>query len=122
MATILYFSETTLLWIVALFFVVGIAWRSLCFLICLFRKRPVSRHGIWQRCINLLRSGIPFHKAALKRPVYAFLRYSFHVCLFVAPIWFSGHIVLWEESFFEWYWTPLPDTAVDWMTLFVLFA
>jgi len=36
------------------------------------------------------------------------------------PIWFSGHVYLWEESRFEWYWTPLPDLWADWMTLAVL--
>jgi ferredoxin len=31
-------------------------------------------------------------------------------------------VSLWEESRFEWYWTPLPDEWADWMSLAVLAA
>jgi nitrate reductase gamma subunit len=44
----------------------------------------------------------------------------FHICLIVVPIWFSGHISLWEESRFEWSWTPIPDGLADRMTLIFL--
>jgi formate hydrogenlyase subunit 6/NADH:ubiquinone oxidoreductase subunit I len=64
----------------------------------------------------------PFHRAAHKKPFYAAFRYAFHACLFIVPIWFSGHVYLWEESRFEWYWTPLPDVWADRMTLAVLGA
>jgi nitrate reductase gamma subunit len=57
----------------------------------------------------------------IKRPVYTTLRYIFHACLVVVPIWFSGHIVLWEESSFELYWTEIPDEWADWMTILLLF-
>jgi Pyruvate/2-oxoacid:ferredoxin oxidoreductase delta subunit len=63
---------------------------------------------------------LPFHKAFSKKPFYAALRYLFHGCLFVVPIWLSGHIVLWSESRFEWDWMALPDALADWMTLFIL--
>jgi Pyruvate/2-oxoacid:ferredoxin oxidoreductase delta subunit len=55
--------------------------------------------------------------AATKKPLYASLRYLFHLCLFIVPIWLSGHIVLWSESRFEWDWTPLPEPVADGMTL-----
>lgn len=61
-----------------------------------------------------------FHKGALKRPLYAALRYVFHACLLIIPIWYSGHIILWEESQLQWYWTPIPDAWADWMTLLLL--
>ena len=48
------------------------------------------------------------------------LAYIFHICLIIVPIWFSGHISLWEESRFEWSWTPIPDGLADWMTLIFL--
>jgi NAD-dependent dihydropyrimidine dehydrogenase PreA subunit len=63
---------------------------------------------------------LPFHKGAIKRPFYAVLRYIFHACLLIIPIWYSGHIFLWEESRLQWYWTPIPDVWADWMTLLLL--
>jgi ferredoxin/nitrate reductase gamma subunit len=62
----------------------------------------------------------PFHTAVLKNPVYSLLRYVFHICLFVVPIWLAGHISLWEDSSLEWSWSPLPDEWADWMTLLLL--
>ena len=76
------------------------------------------------RCIYLFkifgRFPAPFHKAALKKPLYTLLRYVFHICLFVVPIWLAGHISLWEDSSLEWSWIPLPDELADWMTLLLL--
>ena len=77
-----------------------------------------------ERCIYLFkifgRFPAPFHKAALKKPLYTLLRYVFHICLFVVPIWLAGHISLWEDSSLEWSWIPLPDELADWMTLLLL--
>jgi len=56
---------------------------------------------------------LPFHKAVVKKPIQAILRYVFHLCMFIVPIWFSGHIVLWSESKFEWEWVELPDACAD---------
>jgi len=62
----------------------------------------------------------PFHMAVFKRPIYSSLRYIFHICLFVVPIWFASHISLWEESSLQWSWTSIPDGWADWMTLLLL--
>jgi ferredoxin len=40
--------------------------------------------------------------------------------MIVVPIWFSGHIVLWEESGFGWYWDAISDEWADWLTLLFL--
>jgi formate hydrogenlyase subunit 6/NADH:ubiquinone oxidoreductase subunit I len=122
MGTILYFIETTLLWIVAFVLMAGLGWRLLFFVVAIFRKRTFSRHSTWHRFITLTVILVPFHRAILKRPIYAAVRYAFHACLFIVPVWFSGHIVLWEESRLEWYWTPLPDAWADGGTLAVLGA
>jgi ferredoxin len=55
-----------------------------------------------------------------KKPWYASLRYIFHICMVVVPLWFSGHIILWSFSRFEWEWTALPDVWADWMTILLL--
>jgi len=122
MDAFLYFVETTLLWIVAFFFVTGALVRALFFVVSIFRSRPHSRHGFLNRCVTLLGVFAPFHRAFVKKPLYTTTRYAFHAFVFILPIWFSGHVSLWEESRFEWYWTPLPDVWADWMTLSVLTA
>jgi ferredoxin len=113
--------EGPLLWIVFLVFLAGLLVRSLFFLGTLIK----SNGGLQEtKRISiptiLARFFLPFHKAFLKKPFYAALRYIFHVCLFVVPIWLSGHIVLWSESRFEWDWSALPDAWADWMTLTLL--
>ena len=122
MGELLYFAETTLLYIVAIFLVAGIILRVLFFIVNIFRSRPFSRSSVLKRFVTLFGIVVPFHRALLKKPVYTTIRYAFHACLIVVPIWFSGHVYLWEESRFEWYWTPLPDQWADRLTLFVLFA
>jgi ferredoxin len=120
MGELLYFAETTLLYLVAIFFVAGTLFRGLFFVVNIFRSRPFSRRSVLHRFVTLFGIVVPFHRAVLKKPVYTTIRYAFHACLIVLPIWFSGHVYLWEESRFEWYWTPLPDEWADRMTLFVL--
>ena len=122
MGELLYFVETTLLWMVAGFFLTGIVLRSLFFVFSILRARPLGRRSVIHRFVTLFGVFAPFHRAVLKKPVYTPIRYAFHACIFIVPIWFSGHVNLWEESRFEWYWTPLPDVWVDWMTLSVLAA
>lgn len=120
MGELFYFAETTLLWMVAVFFLTGIVIRSLFFVVNIFRSRPFSRRSVLNRFVTLFGVFAPFHRAVLKKPGYTTIRYAFHACIFIVPIWFSGHVSLWEESRFEWYWTPLPDEWADRITLFVL--
>ena len=63
---------------------------------------------------------LPFHKALQKRPFYSVLRYLFHICLFVVPIWLAGHVTVLEMSSLGWSWAALPDGVADAMTLFVI--
>jgi len=116
------FAEGPLLWIVFVLFGTGLLLRTAFFVLSIIRRRPsLDRHIVFNaRPFLILRLLLPFHNAVLKKPFYSLLRYGFHVCLFVVPIWFSGHVGLWEESRFEWYWTPIPDEWADAMTLILL--
>lgn len=118
------FAEGPLLWIVFVLFGTGLLLRTFFFGLCIIRRRPsLNRHPAFNaRPFLILRLLLPFHNAFLKKPLYSLLRYVFHICLFVVPIWLAGHISLWEGSRFEWYWTPLPDDWADTMTLIVLAA
>jgi len=114
------FVEGPLLWIVFLLFLVGVFTRF-CFFVYSIIKNDKYK-GF--RSLHLLavvgRFVVPFHSAIRNHTIYAILRYAFHVCLIVVPICLSGHIVLWEESRFEWNWVALPDIWADGMTLLLL--
>jgi NAD-dependent dihydropyrimidine dehydrogenase PreA subunit len=101
-------------------FFAGIGIRAFCFVRGILKSPRRPKPGWGYVLVSLGRSLFPFHMGAKKRPVYTCLRYVFHVCLFVVPIFLFGHIVLWEESRFEWGWTALPDTWADRLTLLVL--
>ena len=118
------FAEGPLLWIVFVLFAAGLLLRTIFFVLNIIRRRPSQdpHPAFSARPFLILRLLLPFHNAVLKKPLYSLLRYAFHVCLFVVPIWYAGHISLWEESRFEWYWTPIPDEWADTMTWVVLAA
>ena len=118
------FAEGPLLWIVFILFGAGLILRTAFFVLSMVRRRPTfDRRSIFEAGpILMARLLLPFHRAFVGKPFYTLLRYGFHVCLFVVPIWLAGHVSLWEESRFEWFWTPLPDDWADTMTLIVLAA
>ncbi len=118
------FAEGPLLWIVFILFGMGLILRTVFFVLSILRPhRSLERRPIFDaRPFLIARLLLPFHNAFVKKPLYTLLRYGFHLCLFVVPIWLAGHVSLWEESRFEWYWAPLPDNWADGLTLFVLAA
>jgi len=116
------FVEGPLLWIAFLTFFIGSILRA-ALLLSVSRKRDkiVYQYFSWKYVLATFgRWLLPLNKAVVKNPVFTILGYMFHICLIVVPIWFSGHISLWEESRFEWSWTPIPDGLADWMTLIFL--
>ncbi len=114
------FVNGPLLWVAFLVFIVGLLTRLTLFSSAIVRDNGGENGGLGYYMITFARSALPFHQAAPKKPVYAALRYAFHLCLFAVPIWLSGHIVLWSESRLEWDWAALPDAWADAMTIFVV--
>jgi len=115
-----FFVEGPLLWIACIALIIGILTRVVFFLFSITQGNH-DNHFRWSYFLATLgRSFLPFHRAVTKKPLYAIPRYIFHLCLIVVPMWFSGHIVLWEESRFGWSWTALPDAWIDWMALIVI--
>jgi NAD-dependent dihydropyrimidine dehydrogenase PreA subunit len=113
-------AEGPLLKVVFLLFCIGIITRIVFFISSIIKgSQTVDKKGPYF-FLNFIRFFIPFYRAVPKKPLYASLRYVFHFCLFVVPIWLAGHISLWEESTLEWYWISLPQEWADWMTLIVL--
>lgn len=116
------FVEGPLLWIAFLTFFIGSILRAALFL-SVSRKRDkiIYQYFSWKYVLATFgRWLLPLNKDVIKNPIFTILGYMFHICLIVVPIWFSGHISLWEESRFEWSWTPIPDGLADWMTLIFL--
>jgi formate hydrogenlyase subunit 6/NADH:ubiquinone oxidoreductase subunit I len=101
-------------------FCVGVLVRFALFLASVFKNPPDGNDKKGYFLSTFARFLVPFHRAVPKKPFYASLRYLFHLCLFIVPIWLAGHIALWEESRFEWIWISLPDEWADWMTLVFL--
>jgi ferredoxin/nitrate reductase gamma subunit len=116
-----YFVEGPLLQIVFYIFIIGIVVRITFFFYSIIRSGRGKELKPLYFLKNFILSFFPLHKVLVKRPLYATLRYIFHACLIVVPIWFSGHIVLWEESSWQWYWTAIPDEWADRMTLLLIF-
>ena len=118
----LIWSEEGGLAIVLYAFAIGLSLRFLFFVGRLLYAELGARHayGLLTTAFNILRALLPYHRRALKAPFYAGLRYVFHACLFIVPIWFSGHVTMWEESSLEWYWIPMDDKTADLMTLAVI--
>jgi Pyruvate/2-oxoacid:ferredoxin oxidoreductase delta subunit len=114
------FVNGPLIWVAFSVFIVGVLTRLAFFFSSVLRDPEGKEKGWAYYLSNIGRSLLPFHRAALKMPVYAGLRYVFHICLFAVPIWLSGHIVLWSESRLEWDWTALPDAWADGMTILVV--
>ncbi|MBN1107028.1 MAG: 4Fe-4S binding protein [Deltaproteobacteria bacterium] len=116
------FAEGPLLWVVFIIFLAAVVFRLFFFVLKIAGSGNPQRSGAGYYLATFGRFLIPFHKAVAKKPGYALLRYVFHLCLFIVPIWLGGHIVLWSQSRFEWDWTSLPDSWADWMTIFVVAA
>lgn len=114
------FIEGTLLRAVFIIFAAAVIARIAFFICSIIKSRKEKNGGLLYIPLIFGRFFSPLHMAFLKKPVYASLRYIFHICLFVVPIWLAGHISMWEDSRLEWSWTPIPENWADWMTLIVL--
>ena len=116
------FVEGPLLWIAFLIFIIGSLIRVAIFVSLSTKKdKIIYQHFSWKYVFaTLVRWILPLNKDLVKNPVFSILGYIFHICLIVVPIWYAGHITLWEESRFEWSWSSIPDGLADWMTLIFL--
>lgn len=113
-------AQGTLLKIALAVFGAVVIARMIVFITSIIKSAIGNKSGLTYLITVFGRFLAPFHRALLKKPFYSILRYIFHACLFVVPIWYSGHISLWAESKLGWSWTSIPDKWADWMTLLLL--
>ncbi|RJR42954.1 MAG: nitrate reductase [Desulfobacteraceae bacterium] len=116
------FAVGPLLWISFLVFLIGSLLRVILFFYVSSQKdKAIYRYFRWKYVLATIgRWLFPFNKDVAKNPVFTILAYVFHICLIVVPIWFSGHITLWEESRLGWSWSSIPDGLADVMTIVLL--
>jgi ferredoxin len=114
------FAEGPLLWIVFLLFLTGVSARLIFFGIKILTSPKGDQGRVGFSVPVFGRFLLPFHKAIAKKPLYAVIRYVFHLSLFIVPIWLAGHVSLWEESRLGWTWSTIPDKVADWMTILVI--
>jgi nitrate reductase gamma subunit len=116
------FVEGPLLWVAFLTFIIGSILRAVLFLAVSKKKdKNIYQHFQWKYVLSTwFRWLLPLNKDVTKNPVFTILGYVFHFCLIVVPIWLVGHVTLWEESRFEWFWITLPGGVADWMTIILL--
>jgi len=114
------FAEGPLLWVVFLLFLSGVSARLIFFGIKILTSPKADQGRLGFSMPIFGRFLLPFHKAIAKKPLYALIRYVFHLSLFILPIWLTGHVSLWEESRLGWTWSTIPDKVADWMTILVI--
>lgn len=116
----LLFSEGPMLLCAILVFAIGVFLRIIFFFYAIMGGSKYDHFILKYLLPSFGRFFLPLHKAVMAAPLYTSLRYIFHACMFITPIWYSGHIDLWEQSRFGWSWSALPDQMIDLMTLLVL--
>jgi formate hydrogenlyase subunit 6/NADH:ubiquinone oxidoreductase subunit I len=114
------FAEGPLFWIVSILFVAVVLSRLFFFFLKIVGGPRPRGEGAAYPFHAMGRALFPLHKVFRKNFAYAALRYIFHFCLFVTPLWLSGHIMLLSESRLRWDWAALPDAWADRMTLLVM--
>lgn len=71
---------------------------------------------------SLLHWVFPFAGVSTRsRPLFTVISFSFHICLFVTPLFLMGHAVLLQKAFGVRWWS-LPESVADIMTLVVIFG
>ncbi len=91
--------------------------RTLFFLLAITKNRRDPQYNLGHIFHNIIRFLFPYYRAFAKRPLYATIRYIFHLILIILPVWLLGHIVLWEESRFSFTWVSLPHQIARGLTI-----
>lgn len=114
------FIEGPLFIIIFVLFLVGVLSRSVLFAVAMKRNRKCTDIRQTRETGNWYRVFIPLHRILGQQPLRVTGLYLFHLFLVLVPIWLSGHIILWEDSFLGWSWTALPEGWADGMTILLV--
>ncbi len=111
------FFEGPFLLFSLVFFSAGVIVRLALSLYAIVKNRPDKEAGGGSLPSIFARFMLPLHSLARRRPLYFSTRFLFHISLLVVPIWYSGHVALWEMSELELSWTAIPDELADFMSI-----
>jgi nitrate reductase gamma subunit len=103
-------------------FIGGILYRILQLIFSVSRKESFifSYMSLRFSLRSLLHWLIPFLSVLTrKHPFLTVVTFTFHIGIFIVPIFLLSHIVLWDESL-DIRWWALPDRTADIMTLFII--
>ena len=116
------FVEGPLVWIAFLVFLIGSALHLLFFFTLSSKKdKPIYRFfSLKWMLLSIFRWLFPAHVDLKKNPIFTILGTIFHICLLAVPLFYSAHLMLWQESRFKWGWWTMPDAWADWLTLVLL--
>lgn len=116
------FVEGPLVWIAFLVFLIGSALHLFFFFTLSSKKdKPIYRFfSLKWMLLSIVRWLFPANVDLKKNPIFTILGYIFHICLLAVPLFYSAHMMLWEESRFKWKWWTMPDAWADWLTLVLL--
>jgi len=109
-----------LLWFVSIGFILSILIKLTLSIYEILNKSRKKKDGWLGKLLLIGSLLLPFHRAIAKKTIYGAIRYLFHICVIAVPIWFSGHVILWEESRFDWSFSSFSDAWADWMTILVI--
>ena len=112
------------LWFTFIFFIGGLLIR-LAFLFRLSRKkdRVIYNHvNIDWGLRSIIHWIIPFASISMRQqPIFSLVAFIFHLTLIAVPLFFSAHILLWEEAFDVTLWS-ITDGLSDALTLIFIAA
>ena len=110
------------LWVSFLVFFIGLAIRiASLYGLSRERDRVFYNHMDWSWGLrSIVHWLVPWWSASTRsQPVFSFVFFLFHVCLFAIPIFLNAHNLLWHESFGISPWS-MPDGLSDILTIVFL--
>ena len=116
------FVAGPLLWVAFIVCIGGCLWRLYQLLSLVHQKEKFiySYMSFKYSLRSILHWIIPFGTTNWRRhPWLTIVTFTFHICLFITPLFLLSHVVLWDESWNLSWWT-LPDALADVMTLLVI--
>jgi nitrate reductase gamma subunit len=116
------FVSGPLAWLAFTVFIVGSLYRLLHMIVLVYQKEKfIFSFMSWKYSLrSIFHWIIPFASVNMrKHPVLTLVTFTFHICLFIAPVFLLSHAVIWDESWNLHLWT-LPDPVSDAMTLAVI--
>jgi len=104
-------------------FALGSAWRVLRFVLLARRADPAALRGFrpaWA-IKSILHWLLPANITARENPLMTVAGFAFHIALLAVALFFSAHVILWDQAW-NLSWRTLPDEAADWLTYLFLAA